>query len=212
MKLLISFLFAIFMVHTPISVLASISDSIVITEHDEKAFELPRTKTLTFQDSETERSYDIHIQMPHRYSADKKYPVIYMTDSPYTFPITVGAARYPINFKKMENAMFVGISWENGHKPSLSRQRDYTPTNSSPGFKDPSGQADKHLAFIRDDVIAYIEKTYSTDPARRTYIGNSFGGLFGAYILLTAPETFHNYILGSPSLWWDNKYLLKLWK
>ena len=106
--------------------------------------------------------------------------------------------------------MFVGVAWETNFRPNLSRQRDYTPTASSPGFKDPSGEADKHLAFIRNNVISYIEENYSTDPTRRTYMGNSFGGLFGAYILLTAPETFHNYILGSPSLWWDNKYIFKL--
>lgn len=133
-----------------------------------------------------------------------------MTDSPYTFPVTTGAARVPVNFKRMENLMFVGISWEIGHEPALSRQRDYTPTASSPGFKDPSGEASRHLEFIRNDVIPYIEKHYSVDASKRTYIGNSFGGLFGLYILLRQPTTFKNYIIGSPSVWWDNKYILNL--
>lgn len=106
--------------------------------------------------------------------------------------------------------MFVGISWQKGHTPSLSRQRDYTPTPSSPGFKDPSGEAARHLAFIRDDVIPYIEQRFSTDAGNRTYIGNSFGGLFGMYIFLVHPDMFKNYVLGSPSVWWDNKYILTL--
>jgi predicted alpha/beta superfamily hydrolase len=104
----------------------------------------------------------VRIQLPLNYSDDKKYSVVYMTDSPYTFPITTGAARFPINFKRMENAMFVGISWQKGYSAALSRQRDYTPTRSSPGFKDPSGEAGKHLAFIRD-VIPYIEQRFSTE-------------------------------------------------
>lgn len=174
------------------------------------AFELPRTEVIGIQDTGTKRSYELHVQLPLNYSGDKKYSVVYMTDSPYTFPIATGAARVPVNQKRMEDVMFVGISWQKGHEPALSRQRDYTPTTSSPGFKDPSGEASRHLAFIRTDVIPYIEKRYNTDAANRTYVGNSFGGLFGLYILLRAPTTFKNYIIGSPSIWWDNKYILDL--
>jgi predicted alpha/beta superfamily hydrolase len=174
------------------------------------AFELPRTEVIGIQDTGTKRSYELHVQLPLNYSSDKKYPVVYMTDSPYTFPIATGAARVPVNLKRMEDVMFVGISWEKGKEPALSRQRDYTPTASSPGYKDPSGEASRHLEFIRADVIPYIEKRYNTDAANRTYVGNSFGGLLGLYILLREPTTFKNYIIGSPSIWWDNKYILDL--
>lgn len=174
------------------------------------AFELPRTEVIGIQDTGTKRTYELHVQLPLNYSSDKKYPVVYMTDSPYTFPIATGAARVPVNLKRMENLMFIGISWQKGHEPALSRQRDYTPTASSHGYKDPSGEASRHLDFIRNDVIPYIEKRYSTDAANRTYVGNSFGGLLGLYILLREPTTFKNYIIGSPSIWWDNKYILDL--
>ncbi len=171
---------------------------------------LPRTKVELLQDPATKRSYEIHIQLPIAYTSDKKYPVVYMTDSPYTFPITVGAARYPANFNKMKDVMYVGISWQTGVSPGFSRQRDYTPTTVTKGYKDPTGEADKHIRFIRESLISYIESNYSVDPANRTYLGNSYGGLFGAYILLTHPETFANYILGSPSLWWDSQYIFTL--
>ncbi len=42
------------------------------------------------------------------------------------------------------------------------------------------------------------------------YIGNSLGGLFGAAVLFTMPELFSNYIIGSPSVWFDNNALLAL--
>ncbi|MFT6990672.1 MAG: putative alpha/beta superfamily hydrolase [Paraglaciecola sp.] len=58
--------------------------------------------------------------------------------------------------------------------------------------------------------MKYIEKHYRTDPERRTYFGYSAGGLFGAYILVAQPDTFKNYILGSPSLKSDIPYLSKL--
>ena len=59
-------------------------------------------------------------------------------------------------------------------------------------------------------MIKTIEKNYRTDPDRRTYFGFSAGGLFGAYILMAQPDTFKNYILGSPSLWRDIPVLFSL--
>lgn len=197
------------LVHTYL-VLWLVVFSVVAHAVESNEFTMPRTKVETLQDPATKRSYEIHIQLPISYTSDEKYPVVYMTDSPYTFPIAVGAARYPANAKKMEDVMYVGISWQTDISPGFSRQRDYTPTIVTKGYRDPTGEADKHLRFIRESVISHIEANYSVDPANRTYLGNSYGGLFGAYILLTHPETFANYILGSPSFWWDNQTIFTL--
>jgi predicted alpha/beta superfamily hydrolase len=191
-------------------VLYFVAFSIIAHAAEFNGFALPRTKVEVLQDPVTKRGYEIHIQLPIHYTSDKKYPVVYMTDSPYTFPIAVGAARYPANVKKMEDLIYVGISWQSDVNPGYSRQRDYTPTIVTKGYKDPTGEADKHLRFIRESIISHIEANYSADPVNRTYLGNSYGGLFGAYILLTRPETFANYILGSPSLWWDNQTIFTL--
>ena len=40
-------------------------------------------------------------------------------------------------------------------------------------------------------------------------MGHSLGGLFGAYSLLTQPELFSHYLLSSPSLWFNDKQLMK---
>jgi pimeloyl-ACP methyl ester carboxylesterase len=36
------------------------------------------------------------------------------------------------------------------------------------------------------------------------FFGHSFGGLFATYVLLTEPETFTRYGIGSPSYWWHD--------
>src|SRR5690606_5903539 len=108
----------------------------------------------------------------------------------------------------MEDVILVGISWQTDIHENIkkelgahaSRFRDYTISKSSNAeiqAKYKLGQASNHLAFIRNDVIKYIESNYRTDPENRSYFGYSAGGLFGAYILLTQPDTFRNYILGS---------------
>lgn len=170
------------------------------------SFAIPRTEIMSITDSATDRRYEIYIKLPIGYSEKKEYPVVYMTDAMCSFQIVSGATRYPINTGRMDNLMLVGISWEKGNRPDFSRIRDYTPSVGKK-WKSATGGASEHLKFIRNDVIAYVEKNYAADPLRRTYIGNSLGGLFGAYVLLTAPETFQNYILGSPSFWYDNEII-----
>ena len=44
----------------------------------------------------------------------------------------------------------------------------------------------------------------------RTFIGHSYGGLFGTFILLTQPDLFGRYVIISPSLWFDNGSIMKL--
>ena len=95
----------------------------------------------------------------------------------------------------------------------VSRFRDYSVIKSSNAERQAKyqfGQASKHLTFIRNDVIKYIESNYRADPSNRTYFGFSLGGLFGTYALMTQPDTFKNYILGSPSLWRDIPLLFSL--
>ena len=57
--------------------------------------------------------------------------------------------------------------------------------------------------------MPYIENHYPATKDR-TFIGHSYGGLFGTYVLLTEPELFQRYVIVSPSLWFDNGLMLKV--
>ncbi|MEM9616891.1 MAG: alpha/beta hydrolase-fold protein [Pseudomonadota bacterium] len=167
------------------------------------SYEMPRTQIAPIQDSKTDRQYELYIKLPEGYSdnTDIEYPVIYTTDAVWHFDMLSGATEY-----LMPDVILVGISWQkdlDAEEEFTSRFRDYTVTE----FRDPEnqakyqgGQASNHLSFIRDDVIKYIENNYRTDSGERTYLGYSLGGAFGAYALLAEPDTFKNYILGSPAL------------
>jgi predicted alpha/beta superfamily hydrolase len=173
-------------------------------------FNIPRSSVVNISDPSTNLTYPLFIKLPSSYKkqVNKQYPVIYLTDAYYEFQIVSGATRYPMNIKVMEDAIIVGISYSKGSKGSSSRNRDYTPTLNKE-WKNKTGEAQKHAAFIEKSVFSYIDTNYRTDPTNRTFIGNSFGGLFGTYILLNKPNMFKNYILGSPSYWWDNKYIFE---
>ncbi|MFI2810689.1 alpha/beta hydrolase-fold protein [Microbulbifer sp. M83] len=176
-------------------------------------FTIPRTETIAVTDPETQRNYELFIKLPRSYKkqgmGDRRYPVIYMTDAMYTFQVVSGATRYPMAIKKMEEAILVGVSWDKAIHSTPSRVRDYTPSIDTE-WKLETGGAEAHLRFLRDTVFPTVEEHYPADPAGRTYVGNSLGGLLGAYALLKHTGMFRHYVLGSPSLWFDERIIFDL--
>jgi predicted alpha/beta superfamily hydrolase len=87
------------------------------------------------------------------------------------------------------------------------RCRDFTPTiDLDSGTMDPAmmGGAGRFLAFLRDELKPWVQQRYGVDPDDAAFFGDSLGGLFALYVLLTEPDTFRRYGMGSPSLWWDH--------
>jgi predicted alpha/beta superfamily hydrolase len=96
-----------------------------------------------------------------------------------------------------------------------NRTRDYTPTSFSPDNdshflsnspKDyvGSGGADDFLKVIRNEIIPFVESNFDVDKAERVLIGKSMSGLAAVHCLLTQPDLFNNYLIVSPSIWWDD--------
>lgn len=173
------------------------------------AFEIPRSTIVELTEPSTKRIYPLFIKLPRSYGENttQKYPVIYLTDAWYSFQIVSGASRFPMNSGAMEEAIIVGISYSKGSEGSSSRIRDYTPVKAD-SWKLETGNAGGHSKFIRDIVFPYIESSYRTEPLRRTFVGNSLGGLLGTYILFNQTEMFNSYIIGSPSVWFNENYIL----
>ncbi|MBC8755013.1 serine hydrolase [Kordia sp. YSTF-M3] len=168
----------------------------------------PQIQVIPIKDTKTERNYELYIELPEDYAENntKTYPVLYYTDAVWHREILSACQEYIL-----EDAILVGISWQLDINEDLkkergahvSRFRDYSISkHSNPEIqtKYQFGQANTHLDFIRNDVITYVDNTYRTDPNSRTYFGYSLSGEFGAYILMTQPDTFNNYIIGSPTI------------
>jgi predicted alpha/beta superfamily hydrolase len=85
------------------------------------------------------------------------------------------------------------------------RERDFTPTRvvTSPQ----SGGAAQFLAFLEQELMPLIDRTYRTNPADRALLGHSYGGLFAVYTLLHRPQLFQRIVAASPSLGWDKGVL-----
>lgn len=158
------------------------------------------------------RDYEIFVKTPPGYdkpqNAGRRYPVIYLTDGPYTFQVASGISRVPFSQGRFDEFVIVGLSWAKGDAPADSRRRDLTPWRD-PEIKGETGGGPAHFAFLKDEVMPLVEGRYRIDPANRTLSGQSYGGVFGLWVLFHAPETFQNYILTSPSVWLAGKQALK---
>ena len=153
----------------------------------------------------------LNIYLPDDYNEKDtiKYPVIYLLDgsADEDFIHIVGLVQF-LNFpwvNILPKSIVVGIA-------NVDRRRDYTfPTTIAKDKKDfpTTGKSENFINFLEKELQPYIERNYKT-TAIKTIIGQSLGGLFATEILFKKPHLFTNYIIISPSLWWDNESLLTI--
>ena len=148
----------------------------------------------------------LNIYLPDGYSSREKYPVIYLLDGSANedFLLVVGLVQFYNMTFSMPKTIVVGIA-------NVDRKRDFTfPTNLKDLKKvyPTTGGSAKFIDFVEKELQPYIKTHYKTNDTSYL-IGQSLGGLLATEILLKKPDLFTNYIIVSPSLWWDDESLLK---
>jgi len=185
-----------------------------------RPYVLPDTQIRDMQSEETGAEYQLFIATPPDYlKSGKKYPVVYMLDADYSFALTRNIVRHLVDRKKLPEMILVGIAYPGAADDinvyKRNRTRDYTPTlatTASAGGANANAERGGAIGFrnfIADEVIPFISTVFPTN-ADRTFIGHSYGGLFGSYVLLTEPELFKRYIIVSPSLWYENRMIFRV--
>lgn len=184
------------------------------------AVELTDTMVHEVPSADLTRNYQVWVSVPAGYERGARtYPVVFATDAEYSFPL-VRSIRNLLGQRgqNIEDFILVGLPPERGLASKASRRRDYTPSNP---LRDPNrspemytadkyGEAGKYRDYLEHQVFPLVAAKYDADMSRKVFIGHSYGGLLGSYILLTRPELFSAYVLGSPSLWFDNNEILKV--
>ncbi|MBA3049723.1 MAG: alpha/beta hydrolase [Alphaproteobacteria bacterium] len=176
---------------------------------------LKGTEVRTVSDPVSGREYEVFVSLPASYEAspERRYPVLYVTDADYAFPIIRQIARR-VNLEGpvIEEFILVGLSYSRGDSPVASRNRDYTPTPNGPrrARSMVHGGGPAYQTYLKTRAIPFIESRYRADPARRVLLGHSYGGLLGAQIMFTDPGLFEAYILGSPSFWFDERHIMSM--
>ena len=168
------------------------------------------TEKLVLHSDEIDQDFSISITLPASYSPEISYPLIVFTDANQNYFSTSFIETNTDGLQELTETLLasgeipkvvlVGI----GYPARNYRSRDLTPTSDPYFQKNMSGGADKLASFIETKVKPYVYSKAKIDRTNETYLGHSFGGLFGAYVLFNKPELFDNYILSSPSLWYGS--------
>lgn len=175
------------------------------TSCKEEIFTPNLTDEFTLQSTSNGGTYKIKVALPDHYdSTVKLYGTVYVLDGEENFDFVANHCRELSNTISVNNVIVVSIGY------GKDRSIDYTPTKVS----SITGGAPQFLEFIKNQLIPGIEQRYRVDTTRngRVILGHSYGGLFGAYLFAIDNKLFGNYILLSPSLWYDNEITMSMEK
>lgn len=151
----------------------------------------------------------LNIYLPPGYDTQKNttYPVIYLLDGGLDedFVHVAGLIQFATQpwVKFMKPCILVGVT-------NVDRLHDMTgPTTVEQHRKayPTTGGADDFIRFLKTDLEPYIRAHYRVSHSS-TLIGESLGGLLATNVLLHHPRMFSNYIIISPSLWWNSGAML----
>jgi predicted alpha/beta superfamily hydrolase len=162
-------------------------------------------KEFTLQSATTGATYDIKVGLPANYNPSvEKYSTIYVLDGKEIFGFVANRCQEISDQYALKNVLVVSIGY------GKDRSIDYTPTKVS----SVTGGAPQFLNFIETQLIQKMEQDYQSDTARdsRVILGHSYGGLFGGYAFCVNNKVFGNYIMLSPSFWFDNQVPLQMEK
>lgn len=165
-------------------------------------FNLNLTREFSIHSTSTGADYIIKVALTENYDPSlKNYSSIYVLDGEDNFEYVAEKCSQISNELSKANALVISIGYGN------DRSYDYTPTKTANG----EGGAEKFMLFIRNELIPQIENDFGADTARksRVILGHSFGGLLAAYAFTNFNDVFGNYIILSPSLWYDNEILFR---
>lgn len=180
--------------------------------------QLPTTQIREIESEFVENMvYDLFIDLPPGYvTSDKKYPVVYLLDAYETYGLMLQTYQQLIFMHEIPEMIIVGISYQiegdfytEGLREYLDiRARDYLPTylprKKTAKYIRYSGGGKEFLSFIEKELIPFINLEFRTDPDQSGLFGYSLGGTFTTFCLLSKPELFKKYFIGSPMLSWDN--------
>ncbi|TYA92367.1 alpha/beta hydrolase-fold protein [Seonamhaeicola marinus] len=144
----------------------------------------------------------IQVALPKGYNEWTEYNVQYMLDPVWNMELRKSLLDFMQKNAMCPKTILVGIV-------SPDRNSDMTPTKWD-GIAT-SGNADNFIDFITKEVKPFIEKKYKT-TGHNTFAGHSFGGLCVMYSFLKSPDSFDAYLIGDPSLWYDDELLVKMAK
>jgi predicted alpha/beta superfamily hydrolase len=159
---------------------------------------------------------DLIVYLPPEYheQAQRRFPVLFLHDGQNLFDGATSfipgmdwhvgqTADYCIQAGLVEPLLIVGI-----YNAGKQRLGEYTPTRMP---KLGGGRANRYAKFLLEEVRPFLLGNYRVlSGAQSTGIpGSSLGGLVSLYLGLRLPHVFGKIAALSPSVWWNQRVILR---
>ena len=153
------------------------------------------------------RPLEIVLPAGYKPGESRQYDVLYTTDGEYTTKIVSSFAQF-LSIQFIPDNIVVSIP-NTATGEQRHRERDMLPTHVE-GVTE-SGGAANFLAFIKEELMPYINRKYRVSGVNTLY-GSSYAGVFTMFAFLREPRLFQTYLLADPAFHWDNRYMISLAK
>lgn len=152
------------------------------------------------------RRINVYLPPPYTQSGETRLPVLYMPDGGMAedFLHIAGLVQVSVGNGTMRPFILVGIE-------NTQRRRDMTGPTTNAEDKKIAPQVGGSAAFrnfIRSELMPALATRYRT-TTETAIMGESLAGLFVVETLFVEPDLFDTYVAFDPSLWWNNRELLK---
>jgi uncharacterized protein len=153
--------------------------------------------------------YVVYVRTPDPKTEPGPWPAVLFLDGDYAFDSAVAAYEKLRGENDVPPTLIVAVGYGQPFgSPGNHRGRDYTPTASAeePG----SGGAEAFLTHLTGPLWAELARRYPIRPDRSVLAGYSLGALVVLSALFQPRPFFPRFLAGAPSIWWDDRSLLKL--
>ncbi len=153
-----------------------------------------------------QRNLKILVPSAYKPGSGTTYDVVYVLDGERHFD----DFSFIYEFARKENLIppLILVALPNTYtREGNMRDRDFLPEKTPGNLK--AGGADRFIAFLKDELIPYIDKKLSTSGDNSLY-GHSLGGLFAFYVLLSNPHLFSNYYCSDPAFPWNERRMITM--
>lgn len=135
------------------------------------------------------------VYTPPNYSANKSYPVLYVTDGYEYLHENMGNILTTLNNLIYEKKIQPIIAVFVDHREPVNRVNNRRMTELA--------MNENYMKFFIDELMPVVEGKYSISkkPSERAILGTSMGGLTAAYFAFSRPDVFGLAGIQSPAFW-----------
>ena len=148
----------------------------------------------------------VNVYLPEHYSdPTPTFPVLYLLDGGATedFHHITGLAQINAAYGAGQEVIVIGVE-------GVDRRHDLTSPSATAADRarlPTSGGAAAYRRFLIEELKPWVAAHFRAG-GRSALMGESLAGLFVAETLLRTPGAFDDYVIVSPSLWWDRGALV----